>query len=498
MAADPKIDLRVSASGTDAAAKAIGKVSEETEALTETTTRQADAAEDSAAATDAQAESLRRLEEASRQYHEMGQKRREEERRAQQELDVAEATRRRDAREAEAAAADEQNRPGVGSVVSAAVAGAAIAKTAAATAAAVRDTVREMQALKVASGEALDTTDALLGAVADTFDVIANPLQALVSGLQSLAGLDDLKASAEQAAEMERRLRAVLETRRELAENARAFSLEFFLQRERQEIDNQTAALQRQMQVLTARRALIDAQGSARDAAALRDGADVNDVASAAIQRQAEAAIAALEDQAVQAAAALERARAEEQIAIDSIVRAATEGRDEDAAQARIAAEAATNRVSNLTEDLRNLVDNVIPLQESEIRTNAAARLAEIGQNVGTSLASEAQKVISLIQAKAAEQGGVLSRSAADAMAALTTVIEDGVIRPEEIGQVSAAMQLLRNSVEARDTEIYTTATSMATTTQETLSLLRTLATREAQNRAELATVRRMVEDLQR
>lgn len=402
----------------------------------------------------AQQEAQRQLNEETEDYEENLEDVAEQERRLQRERDVEEATRRRDAR---AAGADDGggggilgNVGGLGAIIAAA---AAIGKTAQFAYTAVAETLREMVALKEEAGAGLTFMDAYMVSVADTIDMLTSPVESLKSALQSIAGLDGLRDSIAQSKEMEERLAAMLEIRKQLAAQQQEFERAFASQRERIEIDNQTAAMERQLKVLGARRALLDAQGSRQDAAAIAGGADPNAVAAQALARQTASEIEALNEELMRSAQSVERAKAEVGIVTDQLVEAMVSGNLESANTARLALQENENALDEAVADHRATVES-LRLQEAVIKEQATAESEQLQQDVGASITASLQDLAADLEATAAEQGGQLSSSARAGYEKILELIRDSIPDEQQIPQIEQAMALVKASQEGLGREV--------------------------------------------
>jgi hypothetical protein len=404
-----------------------------------------------------------KLIEASKEYNRTLEEQLETEKRLQREADVVEATRRRDEREE----SESGELKGIGTKADAAgvaAAGAAIAKSAQIASSALRDTIREFQVLQKESGAAQTTYDTFLGSIADTIDIISSPIQALEKGLKSLAGLDDLKTSIDQAALMKQRLEEMITARKKLADDAREFALGFAVMRERQEIDATTAALERQLKVLAAKRGLLDAQGARSDAAAIASGADPNAVAAQALVRTTSSEIQALNEELALSAQSVERAKAEAQSANNRFVDAFASGNKEATDAARFALSESENALSEAVADHKATIE-VINTREAEIKELASAEAERLKQQGGEAITQSLEGLADSLEEKASEQGGQLSSAAKAGYDQIIGLINDSIPDSEQINEITRAMELVKRSQEGQGREIITGLNDLATVT---------------------------------
>jgi hypothetical protein len=404
-----------------------------------------------------------KLIEASKEYNRTLEEQIETEKRLQREADVAEATRRRDEREA----SGNGELKGIGTKADAAgvaAAGAAIAKSAQIASSSLRDTIREFQVLQKESGAAQTTYDTFLGSIADTIDIISSPIQALEKGLKSLAGLDDLKAGIDQAALMKQRLEEMITARKKLADDAREFALGFAVMRERQEIDATTAALERQLKVLAAKRSLMDAQGARSDAAAIASGADPNAVAAQALVRTTSSEIQALNEELALSAQSVEQAKAEAQSANNRFVDAFASGNKEATDAARFALSESENALSEAVADHEATIE-VINTREAEIKELASTEAERLKQQGGEAITQSLEGLADSLEEKASEQGGQLSSAAKAGYDRILELINDSIPDSEQINEITRAMELVKRSQEGQGREIITGLNDLATVT---------------------------------
>jgi hypothetical protein len=422
------------------------------------------AAEVSAAkATKDHAKEEAKLIEASKEYNRTLEEQIETEKRLQREADVVEATRRRDEREA----SGNGELKGIGTKADAAgvaAAGAAIAQSAQIASSALRDTIREFQVLQKESGAAQTTYDTFLGSIADTIDIISSPIQALEKGLKSLAGLDDLKTSIDQAALMKQRLEEMITARKKLADDAREFALGFAVMRERQEIDATTAALERQLKVLAAKRSLMDAQGARSDAAAIASGADPNAVAAQALVRKTSSEIQALNEELALSAQSVEQAKAEAQSANNRFVDAFASGNKEATDAARLVLSESENALSEAVADHEATIE-VINTREAEIKELASTEAERLKQQGGEAITQSLEGLADSLEQKASEQGGQLSSTAKAGYDRILELINDSIPDSEQINEITRAMELIKRSQEGQGREIIGGLNDLATVT---------------------------------
>jgi len=514
MATDPKIDIRINTtadtSGARDAERVIDDVKTSTDASTQSTveataaerekaqaieararieaeaaearrrqaeeeaaTRRAAAADPNAEVTGfgGQLEAMERIAQAKREQAEATRRqatetsnlREEEIRRArevksaeaelesQRKADVEEARRRRDER-AEGGDAPEEASGGNlltrRAQLAVITAGGVAARTAMQS---VSAAVKELIELAPDAARELEGTIA----VAKTFDVITNPFEALKSGLESLAGLDDLRASIERANEMQAALDAMIESRRQLTQEAQRRAFSMALQNERIEIDNATAALERQLSVLRARRELMSAEASLEESRRLAAGEDPNLVAADRAVREIGKQVESLGDGITQAQGDLEKARAEYAVASRVLTDAEEEfGRGSQQANAAFEKwDAAGNALAQAVENLGNA---------EELARIAAARIGAEGvQNIestaaasGASITAALERAKADLEATAEAQGGQMSTLAAAAYKDLVDILRDGVPDQEQLREIGRVMQLSNASRDGISSEI--------------------------------------------
>jgi hypothetical protein len=113
-------------------------------------------------------------------------------------------------------------------------------------------------------------------------------------------------------------------------------------------------------------------------------------------------------------------------------------------------------------------------LAETAIRFGESVRASMVGvnENYQDNLDRTAAQVLADLQAKAAEVGGNLSSSAREAIAGLEKILEDGVVKPEEMMRLTEAMARIHASREGADAEILAGLNNLATATQAVLTEL--------------------------
>lgn len=403
------------------------------------------------------------LTQASKEYNRTLEEQLATEKKLQRQADVAEATRRRDARAS-------QSKGGLNAVggkadaAAMAAAGAAITASAKIASDALRETIRDFQELQKESGAALTEYDVFLDAIADSIEFISSPIETLEKGLKSLAGLDDLKDSIQQAELMKKRLDDMIEARKKLANDAKEFALGYAIMRERQEIDATTSALQRQIGVLSAKRALLEAQSSRADAAAVAGGADRNAVAAQALARKTSNDIAALNEELLQSSQSVERAKSEAQSANNRFVEAFASGNKEATDAARITLAETENELSQAIADHQATVE-IIKTREQEIKELALTEADRLKQAGEEAITESMGGLADSLEQKAKEQGGQLSSAAKAGYDRILELINDSIPDEEQINEITRTMELVKRSQEGQSREIITGLSDLASVT---------------------------------
>lgn len=339
----------------------------------------------------------------------------------------------------------------------------AILATAKTSLAAVSETIRAYQVLRQEVGGATTDQEILFGALADTMEIISSPLDAIKNGLKSIAGLDDLEDAIERAKQTKFALDEIIRTRKELYDQAYSFSLASAYQREREEIDNQTAALQRQLQVLKAKRELISVQADETDRQQAARGEDPNVIAANRVVRDAASSTEALADELKVAEDRQKKANLDAQQAVErlkDIQQSGGGGTAEAIAKAELEVQATGNAVTEVGRDIESLKQQ-IDIQGEIIRQTAETSLQGLTSDASKGFTDAANLAIQTIQAKAQEQGGQLSSLAQQSLDQLVAVIKDGIPDAKQLPLIQQAMQNFRVSQEGNNQIVFEVITAI-------------------------------------
>jgi hypothetical protein len=302
-------------------------------------------------------------------------------------------------------------------------------------------------------------------ALAATLEQIADPVGAVFDVISSGAreSLTALAASEKQAKELAAAYEEMQRAREDQVRAAKVENLERVFARENALIDEGTAALNRQLRVLRARRDAADAEARLGDAVAAAGGTgDDTRRGAAEVTRRAGNEEAAVRETLEQAEQLFQAALDRERTAVGALAEAVSSlgANSEEALAARAAVDAAGAAAADAQAELET-VRAEADAQLAAISAGAQAELVRLGADVLTEAKAQADATIALLKAQAEEQGGQLSSEAQQQMNQLVQIVRDGLVTEDELGPLRQTMELLRSSQEARDAAIFGTLQSM-------------------------------------
>jgi hypothetical protein len=267
---------------------------------------------------------------------------------------------------------------------------------------------------------------------------LTNPIQTFwdtVTGgaRQSVESLKASQAEVIRTGQQLEKLRAEEKARSDYASNR---IVERAYQRELEEIDNQTAALSRQLKVLEAKKAAVEANAKLQDQIAISNGADPNAVAEAAARRAQAAQNGEANKSMIEAQQAYEAAK-DREVALTAKLAQAIGGPtkiyDALVDQADKAANATEQAFQNL-----QATQQIAQQAQQEIASNTQSVLLKLGEQAVASNTEQIQGLAQDLIAKIGPQSGV----AAQAKAGIEAILADGV-QPEEIQSLLQQIQIL-------------------------------------------------------
>jgi hypothetical protein len=284
-------------------------------------------------------------------------------------------------------------------------------------------------------------------------DFLTSPFEFVTDAFTDYkADLVALKESQLEAIRQESLYQETIAKRDKLLAEASSKRVSNYLAAEKSAIDEQTAAYERQMRVVKALADLEEARAKSADALAIASGADPAAVAAAAAARQG-AAAGAVEDQRVlDAEQKLQAAQRSYEAAVSALAQGQTGTRDEIEALSTAAQEAQAAVADSIAE-----VETVRAEAEAAkgaIASEAVTQQLEVVASATASLTEAAKTAKATLEAEAAEQGRTLTAGGKEALKILTDALRDGVVTPEEMGQVRDAINQAKNSRDAADAEI--------------------------------------------
>ena len=254
-----------------------------------------------------------------------------------------------------------------------------------------------------------------------------------------------VKKIAETEAES---IKHISELRSAYAIQVRNENLTSFFAAELRELDKQEAALKRIYQIRASERELDAARQATAGAAAVAGGASPEGVAAQALAAGLQSSLAELKDNLDAATAKTEKLESDA-LLLKGKADGLVENTDDQKA-ALDAAEAAKQTAEDSRADLTafttttaNQMQTLVETGKAtglEISTAGLAAITEAAENEKTALKAEVEKL--------AENS---SASARTALATLTKVLADGVIKPEELAELRTAMNSIRVSRESSD-----------------------------------------------
>jgi hypothetical protein len=284
-------------------------------------------------------------------------------------------------------------------------------------------------------------------------DFLTSPFDYVVDAFTDYkADLVALKESQLEVIRQESLYQDTIAKRDKLLAEASSKRVSNYLAAEKSAIDAQTAAYERQMRVVKSLADLEEARAKSADALAIASGADPAAVAAAAATRQGAAAGASENQRILDAEQKLEAAQRSYEAAVSALAQGQTGTRVEIEALSTAAQEAQDAVADSVAE-----VETVRAEAEAAkgvIASEAVTQQLEVVASAKTSLTEAAETAKATLETEAAEQGRELTAGAKESLKILTDALRDGIVDPQEMGQVRDAINQVKNSREAADAEI--------------------------------------------
>ncbi|WAC18890.1 hypothetical protein OVA24_16790 [Luteolibacter sp. SL250] len=384
--------------------------------------------------------------------------------------DVEEAKRRVAARDKEAAAAGKSQGTGpellpAGSTASATAAAAGVAAMAGAAKLG-SDAVMEVLYRYRELRKEMTQSEAQMGAWTDSMievmEWITSPLDKLKGAMVSLAGLDELEKSLEWGREMEDLYKKTKAAHDAYAKSVADDATNRALRNQLASINEQTAAMDRQLSTLRARRELLEAKAQVADKAALASGEDPAVVAINEIVRQQVARVDEVSDAVTRAEAAKDAADGRLTAAVNKLKNLQhSGGTDQEIREATTAMEEMDRGVKEAAKDLATARENAgIEIEKSQVEASQAIREVKAKATEGfkeatteqsralAELAKEAIEPVKKNIKEIEDAGGQVKGVQKQMVSVISKMIEDGAITGEELAPVRASLEVLSRSVD--------------------------------------------------
>lgn len=254
--------------------------------------------------------------------------------------------------------------------------------------------------------------------------------------------LEALAKSQEAAKLMEERYQAMRRERAEQVREANANTLERIFTRERELIDEGTAALQRRLRVERALRDAAEAEAREEDARRRAAGENPGLVGAGAVQRRAAGEMAGVNAALETASAALTEALDRERMAISNMMFAvSTLGRSSNEAQeAQREVDASRVRAEKAKADLE-MVKAEAEAQQRAIAAGAREAMGEMARQAEEAMAVDLGDWLDRFEVQGAAQKA--------AEREVRSILEDGRVTADEISRLATAMQTLTGGMQA-------------------------------------------------
>ncbi|WAC20974.1 hypothetical protein OVA24_06210 [Luteolibacter sp. SL250] len=390
--------------------------------------------------------------------------------------DVEEAKRRVAARDKEAAAAGKSQGIGpellpAGSTASATAAAAGVAAIAGAAKLG-SDAVMEVLYRYRELRKEMTQSEAQMGAWTDSMievmEWITSPLDKLKGAMVSLAGLDELEKSLEWGREMEDLYKKTKAAHDAYAKSVADDATNRALRNQLASINEQTAAMERQIGILRARRELLEAKAQVADKAALASGEDPAVVAINEIVRQQVARVAEVNEAVTRAEGALAGAEAELSVAIKRLFDLQERGGTrEEIQQATATMEDMDRKVQEASRGLADAkVEAGIQIEKSQVEASEGIRETKDKALEGQKEAAGKQREIIAELTKDAiddvkknfdkieEGGGKIKGESKRLYEAIVKMLNDSTPDDQQIAPIRASLEALSRSMDKKDDTI--------------------------------------------
>lgn len=316
---------------------------------------------------------------------------------------------------------------------------------------------------------------------------VGGPMGAALGGFIGLATgpvkgafqdmMDDLKGAkiaTDNAAKAQETLNRFL---RERSDAARRSSLEGMFQRELEDIDAVSAAIERNIRLLETRRQVDEAVAGERLRQAELAGADPQALGRAGAQAEVDARIAELQAgiESANRRADLAQAKADSLSAkATSLATNQADGfTDEQIKQAEQAANQALIAAENARAEA-NLAAEQAAATASQILAEATTRIAEESSGAGDRITEAGQQAIEVFN-QAESQLGELSTNAQTFRDRLQAILADAIPDEQQADQIRGIIDGLRTTQEARDSAIFESLSTVRESVDTQQQLFRSL-----------------------
>ena len=299
----------------------------------------------------------------------------------------------------------------------------------------------------------LNSSQNFLNVFASTGDPIKATLALTASAIGSVVtAYQQAEKQAKQIAKTEKEnLKEIAELRASFAAQVRSENLEVFFQRELTALEKQEAALRRIFNIRASERELEAARQATAGKEAVNNGGDPNTAAAANLNTATANKVAALQDSL-------------------TLLKDAAETADKKVAELRNKAKL---QIENSEENLKTQDEikkaeeaaekSKLDLAESSIITHNQIQTAiEAGKQSGAEISKAGQTALTeavgkereALKAEVTRLGSKSSSGAREALAIIEKILEDGVIKPEELASLREAQARVRGAQEASNAAV--------------------------------------------
>ncbi len=292
----------------------------------------------------------------------------------------------------------------------------------------------------------------------NVFATTGNPIVATLALTTTAIGgvvtayRDAEKAVKEIAKNEKQSIKELADQRRDFAAQIRTENLTAFFQAELNALDKQEAVMRRMVELRASERGLAAAQQQAATSAAVAGGASPEGAAAGGLAAGLQGTIQDLTSKLTDAEAATKQLE-ERATTLVLKANALVENTDEQKAalqaaeEARAAAEESRAGLANFTQVTLNQIQTALVEAQAAGTEISAAGLAALTE------AAVLQKAA--LQAEVDRLGTGASSGAKEALKTLAKVLEDGVIKPDELAKITDILSRVRASREAADTKVF-------------------------------------------